>query len=190
VRRVADAKGGRGSFQAALDREGITEDAWRERVRYTYLAERVLSVRQPVTASDLERLTVRSIRVSTRKAADDLLRALQAGAAWEQAATRSLDRGEGFIQPKMFMKVDKPAIFAAIPPDLPVGAVLSQPVELGGSFYILKLEGRFPASLMTAQQRDAAVRQINGTRVGELLETLRKAQPPEYLTPMRSLIPA
>src|SRR5207247_786600 len=94
-------------------------------------------------------------------------RRLIASAAVRTEVTRqiSLDRGgPGFINPKMFMRIDNPTIFAAVPQTLAPGDIVPQPLELGGSQFVLRLEGRFPAEMMTAQEREAALRRINGGR--------------------------
>jgi parvulin-like peptidyl-prolyl isomerase len=189
--RVAEAVKlvGQSAFQTALNQEGITEAAWRERARYSYLAEKVLNRRSPVSAADLERLKVRYIRVGTQETAQEVLRAAQTGARFEDlTAQRSLDRGgDGFIKPKAFLRMDNPVVFQAVG-NTPAGRIVAQPVEAGGSWYVLKVEARLGPETLTAKERDAAVRRINAGRMGDLLTTLRKSYRVEQTVPLRNLI--
>jgi hypothetical protein len=182
---------GETAYKASLEREGISEDAWRERVRYAYLSEKILNARSPVKPSDLERLTVRYIRAASREDALTALQATQGGSAFDQALARySLDKGgEGFIVPKIFLRVDRPEVFKAIADArLSPGQVLPQPLELAGSFAVLKLEARFGPETLSAKQREEAVRRINAGRLDGMLDTIRQAHKIEYTVPMKTLI--
>ena len=64
-------------------------------------------------------------------------------------------------------------LLAAAPPDLPVGQILPRPVEVGGSFYVLKLEGRFPDKLRYGVLYD--VTPFIRESVREVFNTLRDA---------------
>ena len=182
---------GEATFQTALGAEGITEDAWQERVRYTYLAEKLVNARSPVRPEELERLTVRYVRVAGKPDAEEVIRLAQSGAKFEQLVTqKSLDRGgDGFFKPKMFMRSENPEPYKAIDKaKLQTGQVLAQPLEAGGSFYVLKLEGRFGPELMSAKEKDDAIRRINAYRMSQLLDTWRSEVKVEYPTPLKALI--
>lgn len=189
ARVAAVQKANKSAFQTGLEREGITEDAWRERVRYTYLAEKVLNARTPVTDEDLERLSARYLRVATKQEAEGLISALQSGSKWEDVRAKTLDRtSDGFVQPKMFMRSENPVVFNAIPAAARPGQVMPQPIQVGGYWFVLRLENRSDAASLTPQERDAAIRQINTGRLGDLLDSLRKFYRPEYVVPLKTLI--
>jgi foldase protein PrsA len=182
---------GEATFQNALGAEGITEDAWQERVRYTYLAEKLVNARAPVRPEELERLTVRYVRVAGKPDAEEVIRLAQSGAKFEQIVTqKSLDRtGDGFLKPKLFMRSENPEAFTAIDKaKLQTGQVLAQPLEVAGSFFVLKLEGRFGPELMSAKEKEDAIRRINAYRMSQLLDTWRSEVKVEYPTPLKTLI--
>lgn len=182
---------GEATFQNALGAEGITEEAWQERVRYTYLAEKLVNARSPVRPEELERLTVRYVRVAGKPDAEEVIRLAQSGAKFEQlVAQKSLDRGgDGFLKPKMFMRSENPDAYKAIDKaKLQTGQVLPQPMEVGGTFLVLKLEGRFGPDLMSAKEKEDAIRRINAYRMSQLLDTWRMEVKVEYPTPLKDLI--
>ena len=181
---------GKSGFQSALDREGITEADWRERTRYVLLAEKVVNARQPVSPDQLERLTVRYIRVASKEQAEQVLQAMRGGARFEDVQRQaSLDRlGDGFLRPRQFFRVDNPVIFDAFPKEVRAGQVLPRPVELGGQYLVLRLEARFGPETLTAQERASALRRINASRMDPLLESLRREARPEILVPIKTLI--
>jgi foldase protein PrsA len=182
---------GDASFQKALVAEGITEDAWRERVRYTYLAEKLVNVRAPVRPEELERLTVRYVRVAGKPEAEEVIRLAQSGAKFEQlVAQKSLDRGgDGFLKPKLFMRSENPEVFKALDKaKLQTGQVLQQPLEIGGAFVVLKLEGRFGPDLMSAKEKEDAIRRINAYRLTQFLDTWHNEAKIEYPKPLKELI--
>jgi parvulin-like peptidyl-prolyl isomerase len=180
------------AFQSALVTEGITEDAWKERVHYTMLAERVVQARAPLRPSDFDRLTVRYIRVANRQDAEQMIQAAGMGTKWEQlaAARTSLDRtGDGFLKPKLFLEAENPEIFKTIDKArLKPGEVLPTPVEAGGTYLVLRLEGRFGPETLTGKERDDAVRRINGLRMGPLLDAWRKEFKIDYPVPIKTLV--
>lgn len=190
--RFSTVKKGTGekAFQDALNLEGITEDAWKERVRYTYLAEKTVNARAPLTQNDLVRLTARYIRVGTREEAAEMVKLAQsAGPQFEALAKqRSLDRnGDHFVRPRFFLQAEQPEIFKALTGGVP-GQVLAKPLELNGSYYVLKLEGRFGPETLTGKERDDAIRRINALRMGPLLDVWRKEIKVEYPVPMKTLV--
>lgn len=190
--RVATAKKGTGekAFQDALTLEGITEDAWRERVRYTYLAEKTVNTRAPLSQNDLVRLTARYIRVATRDEALETIRAAQgAGTQFEAIAKqRSLDRnGDHFIRPRFFTAAEQPEIFKVLRGATP-GQVLGQPLQVGNSFLVLRLEARFGPETLSAKEREDVIRRTNALRMGPLLDTWRKEIKVEYPVPMKALL--
>jgi hypothetical protein len=191
--RVAAVKKATGAsaFQAALDLEGITEEAWTERVRFTYLAEKTVNTRAPLTPSDLVRMTARYIRVATKEDADQVMKVAQGTASFETLAKQSsLDRNtDGFIKPRMFLKAEQPEIFKALENVTP-GQVAPRPVQANGSFYILKLEAKFGTDTLTGKERDDAVRRINALRMGPLLDIWRKEFKVEYPVTMKSIVAA
>ncbi|MGV3719852.1 MAG: SurA N-terminal domain-containing protein [Actinomycetota bacterium] len=188
VKKQAEA-----AFKTGLDAEGISEAAWKERVRYTYLAEKVVNARAPVKPQDLERLTARYIRVATKLEADQVLQQAQSGAKFEQLVTqKSLDKsGDGFVKPKMFMRSESPEAFDAIQKArLQPGQVLPQPLAVGRFFVVLKLEARFGPELMSVKEREDAIRRINATRMNPLLDSWRGEVKVEYPLPLKNLIAA
>lgn len=182
---------GESTFQKALVAEGITEEAWKERVRYTYLAEKVVNARMPVPPEELVRYTARYIRVGSAQEAQQVLQALRGGAKFETAQAQvSLDRGgDGFLKPRAFLRVEQPELFKKLADaNVPNGQVLPQPLEVGGSFLVLKVEARLGPETMTGKERDDAIRRINALRLGTVLDELRKEVPVEVLVPMKTLI--
>lgn len=182
---------GEATFQTALGAEGITEDAWRERVRYTYLAEKLVNARAPVRPEELERLTVRYVRVAGKPEAEEVIRLAQSGAKFEQLVTqRSIDKGgDGFLRPKLFMRSENPEAYKVIDKaKLQMGQVLPQPMEVGGTYYVLKLEGRFGPDLMSAKEKEDAIRRINAYRMSQLLDTWRSEVMVVLPTPIRDII--
>jgi parvulin-like peptidyl-prolyl isomerase len=180
-----------GAFKTGLDAEGISEAAWKERVRYTYLAEKVVNSRAPVKPQDLERLTARYIRVATKAEADQVLQLARSGARFDQLVTqKSLDKsGDGFVKPKLFMRTESPEAFGAIEKArLQPGQVLPQPLAVGSFFVVLKLEARFGPELMSAKERDDAIRRINAVRMNPLLDSWRGEVKVEYPLPIKNLI--
>jgi hypothetical protein len=175
------------AFREALDTEGITEAAWRERVRYTYLAERVVNARIPLTTDDLVRLTARYVRLGTRQEADEVLAAARQGTSFDVLRLRSLDRGDGFVQPRVFLKAERPELHEALKEVAP-GQVAPRVVALPGGFLVLKLEARFGPETLTAKEREEAVRRTNALRMGPLLDAWRKEIRIEYLVPLRILV--
>ncbi len=180
---------GKSTFQAAMDREGINETAWRDRTRYVLLAEKVLNAREPVQPQMLQRLTVRYIRVASQEQGQAALQSIQGGAKFEDVSRQvSLDRmGDGLLRPLRFFRPDNPVAFDAFK-DLQQGQLLSKPIQLGGQWAVLRLEARFGPETLTAQERDSALRKINATRVDPLLESLRQEARPEILVPINTLI--
>jgi foldase protein PrsA len=182
---------GEATFLSALAAEGITEDAWRERVRYTYLAEKLVNTRAPVRPEELERLTVRYVRVAGKPDADEVIRLAQSGAKFDQLVTqKSLDRaGDGFLKPRLFMRSENPEAYKVIDKArLQTGQVLPEPMEVAGTFYVLKLEGRFGPDLMSAKEKEDAIRRINAYRMSQLLDTWRNEVKVEYPTPLKELV--
>ncbi|MFN3648458.1 MAG: peptidylprolyl isomerase [Armatimonadota bacterium] len=188
--RVGEAKGAsRILFDEALKGEGITEEAFKERLRYLYLAERVLAAREPLAPEELERLTVRAVRVKTRAEAEQLLQRLGMGARFEDAVRLvSLDRGgDGLLQPRAFLSIDNPTVFKAVG-DTPEGAILPEPLQVEGFWYVLRLEKRHPAPTLTGRERENALRRIYAPRIGKLLEALRADYSVEQAVPLKTLI--
>jgi parvulin-like peptidyl-prolyl isomerase len=191
--RVATVKKqtGEASFVTALNLEGITEDAWRERVRYTYLAEKLVNKRAPVKPEELERFTVRYIRVATKPEAEEVIRLAQSGTKFEQLVQqKSLDKaGDGFLKPRLFTRSENPEGFKVIEKArLQAGQVLGQPVDVGGAFLVLRLEGRFGPELMSVKEREDAVRRINALRMAQFLDTWHSEAKVDYPIPMKTLI--
>lgn len=182
---------GEKAFQDALAAEGITEDAWRERVRFTTLAEKTVNTRAPLTQNDFVRLTARYIRVGSKEEAQAVLQQAQGTQAFDQLAKmRSLDRNsDGFVKPRLFLRQEQPEIFKALE-GVTAGQVSPRALEVAGSYYILKLEGRFGPDTLTAKERDDAMRRINALRMGPLLDTWRKEIKVEYPVPMKAVVAA
>lgn len=191
--RVNAVKKGAGekAFQDALAVEGITEEAWRERVRFTTLAEKTVNTRAPLSQNDYIRLTARYIRLATKEEAQSILQQAQGMIPFENLARmRSLDRsGDGFVKPRLFLKAEQPEIYKALD-GVPVGQVSPRVLELNGSYYVLKLEGRFGPETLTAKERADATRRINALRMGPLLDTWRKEIKVEYPIPMKAVVAA
>ena len=191
--RVATVKKqtGEASFQSALVTEGITEDAWKERVRFTYLAEKLVNQRMPVKPDELERYTVKYVRVASKPEAEEVIKLALSGAKFEQLQQqKSLDKaGDGFLRPKIFMRSENPEAYKVIEKArLQAGQVLPQPVEAGSFFLVLKLEGRFGADLMSAKERDDAIRRINALRMTQVLDQWHSEAKVDYPIPLKTLI--
>ncbi len=181
---------GKTTFQANLGREGITEEVWRDRVRYYLLAEKIQSARQPITADELVRVAVRFLQTSTSAAAQELIRALQGGASVEDLKRRPGVTQEGLVRPSPFLRLDNPVVFDAIPRNLGAGQVVPQPLQIGSNWYALKLEGRFTGEMMTIQEKETVTRRINLLRMDATLEALRRAARPEVILPSEKLLAA
>jgi len=107
--RLASArKGDEKAYQTALTTEGISEDALRERVRFSMLAEKVVATRVPLGPSDLERLAVRYIRLATKQDAEQVIQAARGGhevrAVGRAAITRSRRR---WVHPTQTILADR-----------------------------------------------------------------------------------
>jgi parvulin-like peptidyl-prolyl isomerase len=187
VKKGTDTK----AFDAALVLEGITEEAWRERVRYTYLAEKVVNARAPLTPDDFVRLTARYIRLGTKEDADRVLRLAQGTAPFDQLVKQhSLDRNsDGYLKPRAFLRAEQPELFRTLRPLTP-GQVLGRPVELGGAYFIFKLEARLGPETLMGKEREDAVRRINALRMGPLLDSWRREIAIAYPVPMREVVAA
>jgi len=187
VKKGTDPK----AFDAALVLEGITEDAWRERVRYTYLAEKVVNARAPLTPDDFVRLTARYIRLGSMEDAQRVLRLAQGTDPFDQLSRQhSLDRNsDGYLKPKAFLRAEQPEMFRTLRPLTP-GQVLPRVVELGGAFFVFKLEARLGPETLTGKEREDAVRRINALRMGPLLDSWRREITVQYPVPMKDLVAA
>ena len=188
VKRPAQVAG----FQQALLAEGINEEAWLERVRYLAMAEKVALKRAPIAPQELVRLTARYVRLANRSDADEVLRAA-GGTPFEQLVKqRSLDReldSTGFVRPKAFLRPEKPEIFQAITAaNLQPGQVLPQPVEIAGSYYVLRLESRLGPETIKPDERDSLLARINALRLTKLLDEWRKEVKVDYPVTMRALV--
>jgi foldase protein PrsA len=188
--RDPKGKGTNKDLQDALALEGISLDAWKERLRYTLLAEKVVNERNPVRPEELDRMTVRYIRVPDMAAVRQVLAAFEQGAKFDVVMkARSLDKGEGFIIPKIFFRFESPVVFDHLDKgNAPEGKPFEKPLDLNGSFAILQLEKRFDSGTLSATERRAAVRRINAGRQGALLDTYRKGYKVEKGVPLSTLI--
>ncbi len=179
---------GEAGFKTTLDREGISETAFRERSRYVFLAQKTAEAQAPLRPEDLQRYAVRYVRVASRDQAEKVLQAAQAGTQFEQLVRQvSLDKNDGLIQPRAFLPVDHPEVARAVA-GLKNGQVASQPLKVGDSFLVLKLEARFGPETMSAKERESAVRKINTLRLGQFLDAWRKATRVEYVMPLDRLV--
>jgi foldase protein PrsA len=177
-------------LQVALTAEGITEEAWRERVRYSYLAEKVAGAKSPVMDPDLVRLAVRYIRVAKQEDALAVIQAAQSGMDWDQLRQRSLDRaGDGYLQPKAMLQIDNPMVFKMLTDArLSPGQPLPRPIQTGDTWVVLRLEARLEPETMKPAERAEAVRRINASRMDEVLNAARKGYKVEYLVPVKTLL--
>jgi hypothetical protein len=178
------------NFAAALESQGITEAAWRERVRYSTLGEKVVHAREPVKPEELVRLTVRYIRLPNREQAAQLLQAARSGGNWDQlAAEKSLDKGDGYVKPKPFLRSERPIEFKAIADArLQPGQIVPEPVDMRDSFAVLKLEAIHGPETLKPEERAAAVRRINAIRLNPVLDAVRMEAKIEYVVPMSALV--
>jgi len=187
--RVEETKKAAGSSfaETALGVEGITEDAWRERLRYVVLAEKVVDAKAPAGPEDLQRLTVRFVRANNRADAEAILKQIQSGAMLEQIAQQRM-LTTGILQPRAFLRVEVPSVFKAITEaSLAPGQVLEQPVQLANAWLVVKLEGRFGPETMTIQERQAALRKLRSSRMDGILNGIRKQYAVEYRVPIQAL---
>lgn len=179
------------TFQARLAGEGITEEAWRDRLRYELLAEHVLTAKFPAKPEDLERLTARFVKVQSRREAEQVIQAAQAGTDFGQLIRqRSLDqRDQGFVSPRQFLRSDSPTFFEAIKKaGVMPGQVVPQPVPVGSGFFVLRLEQRLGPETLSQKERDEVTRRVNLPKASVLLEENRKGYKIEYPVPLQELI--
>lgn len=190
--RVAEAQKGELAepFRRALEIEGITEAAWGERVRYTMLSEKIVNARAPVPPEELIRLTVQYIRVADRMEAQSIINSARGGTPFDQLRARSLDRGDGYIRPKGFVRSEQPKLFDLIlEARLRNGEVLPQPVEAGGSgWVVLRLEQRQGPETLTGKDRESVLRRINARRMVPLLDQWRQEVGVEYTIPLAEIL--
>ncbi len=188
--RVADFQKNKDALARVLQADGITEEAWKERLRYQMLAEKVVAARSPVKPEDLTRMTVRYLRLGAKKDADAVIQALRQGATVEQIQARLGGRvRDGFIQPRAFLRVDNPTIYKMIEDaKLRDGGVLPNAVELAGGWVAMRLEARFGPETLSAKEREDAVRRTNATRAGQVLDAVRRTYKVEYVLPLKSLV--
>lgn len=189
--RAAQLKGAGGVlFQGALQKEGITEAIWKERLRWGLLAEKLRDAKWPVQDADLLRFSVRYARVNTERQARDLGREAKNRVSFELLVRQnSLDKeNDGLVQPNPFLRVDNPPFFKmAYDADLRPGQV-SQPIEKGGSWLVLKLERRLEAGLLQGKERADAISRVKFFRMLGLLSASRRSYKITYPTSLASLI--
>jgi parvulin-like peptidyl-prolyl isomerase len=183
---------GESVFRTALSKEGITEETWRERVRYTLLAEKEVNTRFPPADEELVRMSAKFIRLPGQQQAAEVIRLAASGAEFDQLIARS-PASKGFggaVRPPRFLAAEQPEIFKAIADaKLEPGQVLPRPLQTaGGAFLVLKLEARFGPETLTTAERTAAIRKINARRMGELLDRIRKSHQIEYVVPLAALV--
>ncbi len=184
---------GSSTFQTSLDQEGITETAFRERLYYSALAEKVVAARFPPADADLVRYSARYVRVATRQEAAALLDAAKNGAPFEQIQMqRSLDRGgDGVVKPVKFLKVDSPNFHKAITEGgVKPGEIIPQPIQVGRAFYLLKVTERFGPETLTPAERQDAAKRINAGQFDRLLDQIRSEHKIEQKLAISALIPA
>jgi foldase protein PrsA len=173
--RAAEVKRGLGDFEAALKQQGVSEETWREGVRYGLLAEKVLDKKWPVKDTDLTRLMVRYARVNTRDQARKIITDAKNGVSFELlAAQQSIDGREnrGLVAEKPFLRVERPAFFKlATDAGLRVGQVTPQPIASKEYWLVLKLEGVFGPETLRGREREDAIRRIRAYRMASLLPT-------------------
>jgi parvulin-like peptidyl-prolyl isomerase len=147
--------------------------------------------RAPVKPEELERYTIRYIRVASKAEAEEIIRQAQAGTKFEQLVQqKSLDKaGDGFLRPKLFTRTENPEAYKLIEKGrLQAGQVYGQPVDAGNSFLVLKLEGRFGPELLSAKEREDAIRRINALRMTQVLDSWHNEVKVDYPIPLKTLI--
>lgn len=189
--RIAEARRAAGPlFAQTLQRDGISEEAWRERVRFTLLAERVVNTRWPAPDTELVRLTARYIAFPREGAARQAATALEEGAAFERVAQLAAAAGAtvGLVQPREFLRADNPTIYQAlVAAGVQPGQVVPQPVQVGRRWMLLRLEARKEPETLTPAEREEAARRINAPRAAQLLDAVRRGYKVEYVVPPHTL---
>jgi len=181
---------GQKAFQAALQAEGVGEDAWRERLRYEMLAEAVITAKNPAKPEEMERYVARFIKVESMRDAEQIIQAAQSGADFAQLRTRFRDqKGDGFVSPRQFLRTDGPTLFDHIKKsNTAPGQVVPTPLQVGKSFLVFKVEQRLGPETLTPQERADVSRKVNFPRMGLLLEENRKGYKVDYPITMTALI--
>jgi parvulin-like peptidyl-prolyl isomerase len=179
------------AYQSALDTEGITDAAFRERVHFTILGEKVFDKLHPATNRDLERFTVRYIQFRTQQQAQEAIRLLQSGQARFEQLHQSQyalnARRNPFVQPKIFFNLDNPRIVEYVQ-KLQAPAVVPEPIEDKPYWLVLTLEGRFGPDTLSAKERDSILRRLRTARMGGMVDELRKQYPVQYVVPVSALL--
>jgi len=172
-------------FGQWLHDSGLTEQHYRDQVRYTLLTEKLVLKQHPISDSDFERIRARILLVQTEPEAREILQQLKQGADFIQLAReKSIDKDTaeaGGLLPD-FLRVDYPEMWQALAGVKP--GELSKPVKLGANFAILKLEERLPASTLEAPQRERDRQRLLNYRMNAWLDGVRKQAKISYPVPV------
>lgn len=175
-----------------LERQGFSEAAIREQVRFNLMGEKLLVAKWPVKDSDLTRLTFRYGRLQTRNVAREFIQEARRGVDFRVlVGQRSEDKENGGLLEDI-MRIDRPGMFrlawdAINQQGLRVGQVTREPIEVGGFYVVIKLEKISDAKQLTPTQRKQAEARIYASRAGKLTEASRKRYRISYPTELAEL---
>lgn len=186
--RAAELRKATGNHhQDLLNEEGISDAAWRDRIRYTLLAEKISDRKWPITDNDLQRYSVRYARTITQAQARDIITEAKNGVDFRLLAVqRGLDReNDAYVAPNPFFRVDAPQFFKMTQEaNLRPGQVTNRPIQSGKYWLVLKLEKSLPPSTLSARERELAVKRVRAIRVAGLADLLkRRYRSTESFTP-------
>lgn len=172
---------GQARMAELLANSGLTEEGWREMLRYEILGEKIVDSRFLPDPEEMTRISVQFAALPKEADARELIRR-SASLNFDQVV-KQLGRSGGMLMPDPFLKAENPLVFEAVAKaGVRPGQIVPQPLPVGNRFFVLRLVKRQQAAELSATERAEVVRRLNATRTFELLERLRKNYPVEYPT--------
>ncbi len=167
------------AFRAFLTRSNLSEQQFRDEIRFQVLMEKVALHENPVTDDDLTQYEVRMMVAPDQKEAQSWVKELDAGADFAaMAATRSLDPDGRNTGGKMkpFIRVEMLDIWRVVnDAKLKPGAYTKTPVLLtDNSWVLVKLERTIPVSTVTTAEHDRLAAIVTRYRVEQWLVQARQ----------------
>jgi hypothetical protein len=176
---VRKALGDEQKFRTYLSTANLSEQQFKDELRYTMLMERVAMKESPISDDDLTRYDVRVMTVPSLKIGQDWVAELEKGADFAKMVTqRSLNEESrpsgGRMKP--FLKVEMLDVWRAIDSQkVKPGAFTRVPVLLtDNSWVLIKVENVIPVTGATKEEREALVRQVTHYRVEQWLSQARQ----------------
>lgn len=179
--RYQDARkaiGDEQKYRQYLASSNLSEQQFKDELRYTLLMEKVALKESPITEDDLTRYDMRILTAPSQKVAMEWIAELDKGADFAKMVTeRSLDpdsrKSGGRTRP--FLKIEMLDVWRAVDSQkVKPGGFTHMPVLLtDSSWVVLKLEGVIPPTGIPKEERENLVRQVTRYRVDQWLSQAR-----------------